>query len=578
MSTIPKRVFDWAKETPDSPAHYVFTEGDWTPITWAQYAENISAAGKALLSLGINSGETIAILGFNCTEWVTLHVAAMSIGATPTGLYSTSSPEEIAYIINHSQARLVLVENVEYLEKIKEVREEMPTLAHVVLLKGSAPEEVLDWDTFLAKGAEEEVKSLDFENSLNSLDPDSAAERIYTSGTTGPPKAVVLTHKNIEWTARAAVNYVGITNEDRSISYLPLSHVAEQVFTILGPAVSGNAVYFAESFDNLVPNLQTSRPTIFFGVPRVWEKVHETLSVRLSQATGIRLKLVQWAMSVSRRANRWQDKGIIWDPLLGLQYVLAKILLKKRVKVPLGFDRLRMAFTGAAPISSDVAAFFAGLDIPLNDAYGQTESSGVLTISLPHARKPGSVGRAIPGVELRIADDGEIMAKGPNVFAGYAENEEATNEALNNEWLATGDIGELDTDGFLKITGRKKEIIITAGGENVTPSLIEDVVKANALVSEVCLVGDTMPYLIALITRNEDAAGNLSDDEIYSKIEEHIEAINHQFARSHQIKKFVVLPRQFTEADGELTPTMKMKRSVIHAHYAQEISKVYSED
>jgi len=578
MSTIPKRVFDWAKETPDSPAHYVFTEGDWTPITWAQYAENISAAGKALLSLGINSGETIAILGFNCTEWVTLHVAAMSIGATPTGLYSTSSPEEIAYIINHSQARLVLVENVEYLEKINQVREEMPTLAHVVLLKGSAPGEVLDWDTFLAKGAEEEVKSSDFENSLNSLDPDSAAERIYTSGTTGPPKAVVLTHKNIEWTARAAVNYVGITSEDLSISYLPLSHVAEQVFTILGPAVSGNAVYFAESFDNLVPNLQTSRPTIFFGVPRVWEKVHETLSVRLSQATGIRLKLVQWAMSVSRRANRWQDRGIIWDPLLGLQYVLAKILLKKRVKVPLGFDRLRMAFTGAAPISSDVAAFFAGLDIPLNDAYGQTESSGVLTISLPHARKPGSVGKAIPGVELRIADDGEIMAKGPNVFAGYAENEEATNEALNNEWLATGDIGELDTDGFLKITGRKKEIIITAGGENVTPSLIEDVVKANRLVSEICLVGDTMPYLIALITKNEDVAGNLSADEIHSEIEEHIEKINQQFARSHQIKKFVVLPRQFTEADGELTPTMKMKRSVIHEHYAQEISDLYNED
>ena len=181
MSTIPKRVFDWAKETNYSPAHYVFTEGDWTPITWAQYAENISAAGKALLSLGINSGETIAILGFNCTEWVTLHVAAMSIGATPTGLYSTSSPEEIAYIINHSQARLVLVENVEYLEKINQVREEMPTLAHVVLLKGSAPGEVLDWDTFLAKGAEEEVKSSDFENSLNSLDPDSAAERIYLS-------------------------------------------------------------------------------------------------------------------------------------------------------------------------------------------------------------------------------------------------------------------------------------------------------------------------------------------------------------------------------------------------------------
>ena len=223
--------------------------------------------------------------------------------------------------------------------------------------------------------AEEEVKSSDFENSLNSLDPDSAAERIYTSGTTGPPKAVVLTHKNIEWTARAAVNYVGITSDDLSISYLPLSHVAEQVFTILGPAVSGNAVYFAESFDNLVPNLQTSRPTIFFGVPRVWEKVHETLSVRLSQATGIRLKLVQWAMSVSRRANRWQDRGIIWDPLLGLQYVLAKILLKKRVKVPLGFDRLRMAFTGAAPISSDVAAFFAGLDIPLNDCLLYTSPS-----------------------------------------------------------------------------------------------------------------------------------------------------------------------------------------------------------
>ncbi len=574
-STIPKRVFKWAIETPDSPAHYTLRDGEWRALSWAEYAGNVSLAGRALLSLGIGVGETIAILGFNCTEWVTLHVGAMAIGATPTGLYLTSSPDEIVYIVNHSKASLIMVENQECLEKVQRVREQMPSLKHIVLIKGTPPDGVLDWDAFLAKGVDEEAGNSDFRDSLNSLDPDSAAERIYTSGTTGPPKAVVLTHANIEWSARAAVDFVGITKEDCSISYLPLSHVAEQVFTITGPAVSGNAVYFAESFDNLVPNLLTSRPTIFFGVPRVWEKVHEGLSLRLSQATGIRLKLMQWAMSVSRKANRYQDRGIIWDPLLGMQYFIAKTLLKKRVKVPLGFDRLRLAFTGAAPIASDVADFFAGLDMPLHDAYGQTESSGILTISLPRARKPGSVGRAIPGVELRIADDGEILAKGSNVFVGYAENEEATKEALENEWLATGDLGALDDNGFLKITGRKKEIIITAGGENITPSLIEDAVKSSELISEVCLVGDRKPYLVALITTNADAITGLSNDAVYDALTKEIDEVNLNFARAHQIKKFVILPRQFTVEDGELTPTMKMKRSVIHEQFSEEIAALY---
>ena len=572
-STIPKRVFEWAIETPDSPAHYTLRDGEWRALSWSEYAENVSLAGRSLLSLGIGVGETIAILGFNCTEWVTLHVGAMAIGATPTGIYLTSSPNEIVYIVNHSKAQLIMVENQECLEKVQKIREQMPSLKHVVLIEGTPSGGVLDWDAFLAKGNDVDVSV--FETSLNSLNSQMPAERIYTSGTTGPPKAVILTHGNVDWTATAAVNFVGIQNEDRSISYLPLSHVVEQVFTITGPAVSGNVVYFAESFDNLLPNLLTVRPTIFFGVPRVWEKVNEGLAVRLSQATGARRKIALWAMSIARRATDIAHSGRIQNPFLALEYVFAKIILNKRVKVNIGFDQVRLSFTGAAPIATEVVDFFAGLDISLNDAYGQTETSGILTISLPGFRKPGTVGRALPGVELRIAEDGEIFAKGPNVFAGYAGNEEATNEALVDDWLATGDLGELDSNGFLKITGRKKEIIITAGGENITPSLIEDAVKSSELVSEVCLVGDRKPYLVALITTNVDAITGLSNDAVHDALTKEIDEVNLNFSRAHQIKKFVILPRQFTVEDGELTPTMKMKRSVIHEQFSEEIAVLY---
>jgi long-chain acyl-CoA synthetase len=446
---------------------------------------------------------------------------------------------------------------------------------------------VLRWEEFLSRG--DALDDSDFVERLEALEPDGLATLIYTSGTTGPPKGVMLTHQNLTWTADATHGVVPIHSDDRLVSYLPLSHIAEQIFTIHLPISTGYRIYFAESIAALADNIKEVRPTLFFAVPRVWEKFHDGVVAKLAEASGIKAKLAAWAQNVGREAVHIKNRGGEPSGRLGIQYKLASKLVHHKVLEALGLDQCRVAVTAAAPISPEVLEFFAGFDLPIIEVYGQSEGTGPTTANKPRNTKIGTVGLAYPGAEVRLADDGEVLLKGGNVFAGYYKNQEATEETVIDGWLHSGDLGSFDDDGFLTITGRKKDIIITAGGKNVAPKNLEAAIKDNLLVSEVVVIGDRRKYLTALVTLNPETSDAFAAEHgiteplyqsamIRQAIEATVDRMNERFARVEQVKRFVILSRELTIEDGELTGTLKVKRNVVNEHFADEIEAMYSED
>jgi long-chain acyl-CoA synthetase len=373
--------------------------------------------------------------------------------------------------------------------------------------------------------------------------------------------------------------------DDVNLSYLPLSHIAEQMCTLHMPATTGSTVYFAESIEKVPENLKDARPTVFFGVPRIWEKFHAVLAGKLAEATGAKKVLVDWARKVCSDVNAHRFRGEPIPRALEVQYRLADKLVISKIKTALGFDRVKELFSGAAPIAPDVLEFFASLDLPIKEIYGQSEDCGPTSCNLPGRTKLGTVGPPMPGLQVKIAEDGEICIKGPNVFLGYYKEPEATAEVLKDGWLCSGDLGAFDTHGFLSITGRKKEIIITAGGKNIAPKNIEALIKQSPLVGEAVVIGDRRKYLTALVTLDDAAARKLvptgdltTAAEIRAAIQATIDEANKTLARVEQIKKFVILARPFGIDTGELTPTMKIKRKVVAQKYAREIDSMYVED
>jgi long-chain acyl-CoA synthetase len=587
--TIPRRVLKQAAEKPSTIAYQAKVNGRWQPTTWRTYADQIRTAGRALIALGMPAGGKIAILGFNRPEWVIADHAAMMARAVPAGIYTTCSPEEVQYIIHHSEAKVVLVENADQLAKVRAKRAEMPLLDWIVMMQGAtfaAAPDTLSWDEFMAKAAS--VPERDLDARMDAIEPDDLATLIYTSGTTGPPKGVMLSHHNLAWTAETLIDLAGRRTEEISLSYLPLSHIAEQMCTVHMPACVGATVYFAESIDKVPENLKEARPTLFFGVPRIWEKFHAGIAGKLSQATGVKKRLAEWARGVCAAVNQHRDRGEAVPRMLELQYRLATKLVIGKVKAALGFDRVKVLYSGAAPIAPDVLEFMASLDLPILEIYGQSEDCGPTSCNLIGRTRIGTVGPPLPGIEVKLGDDGEILVRGPNVFLGYYKEPEATAEALKDGWLYSGDLGAFDKDGFLSITGRKKEIIITAGGKNIAPKNIEAAVKQSPIVGEVVVIGDRRKYLTALITLDEDAARKLApgiteltllagSTQIRTAIQGQIDEVNKALARVEQIKKFSILVRPFGIATGELTPTMKIKRKTISQMYEREIEAMYQD-
>jgi long-chain acyl-CoA synthetase len=587
--TIVHRIFEQARVRPAAPAHFVRTASGWSSRSWKQYADDVRRAAKALLSLGLGPGSTVSILGFNRPEWVILDVAAMTIGGAPAGIYTTCSSEEVRYIVHHAESKVLLVENATQWEKVAKERENLPLLEQVVFMRGAKPADdplAISWDDLLAKG--EGVDDARLDERIDALEPSGLATLIYTSGTTGPPKGVMLSHRNLAWTASVARDLVGSGEWDRSLSYLPLSHIAEQVFTIHGPATTGSSVYFAESFDKVAEHLKEVRPTIFFGVPRVWEKLHAGIAGKLTQAKGAKKHLVAWARGVGTRATLARNESRPLGALLAAQYRIAERLVFGKLKAAIGLDQARVCVSGAAPISREVLEFLASLDLTVLEVYGQSEDTGPTSFNRKGRARFGTVGPIIPGIDVRIADDGEICIQGPNVFLGYFKEPEATAETLVDGWLLSGDLGEL-RDGYLVITGRKKEIIITAGGKNIAPKNIEAAIKNDPLVGDVVVVGDRKKFLTALVTLDTEAAKRFAAEKgeptehphdsrvVREHIARTVDRVNESLARVETVKKFVILPRPFSIESGELTPSLKIKRKIVHEHFADEIRSMYDE-
>jgi long-chain acyl-CoA synthetase len=578
--TIPQRVLGQARTRPNKPAYNAKIGGQWRATTWRQFADEIRSAARAMITLGLPRGGKVCILGFNRPEWVIFNHAAMMAGGVAAGIYTTCSPDEVHYIVHHAEASIVLVEDEHQWKKIDAKRASLPLLKHVVLMKG-APEIkdplVLSWEAFNAKAAATPDKTLD--ERVDKIQQDELATLIYTSGTTGPPKGVMLSHRNLAWTAQTLIDLQGAEEGDVGLSYLPLSHIAEQMCTVHVPATAGAAVYFAESIEKVPDNLKEVQPTIFFGVPRIWEKFHAGVAAKLEQASGAKKYLVAWTRLVATEVNARRARGEALPPLLEAQYRIVKKLVLDKLKPALGLGRARFCVSGAAPIARDVLEFFASLDIMVHEVYGQSEDCGPTTLNIPGRTKLGSVGPSIPGVQVKIADDGEILVKGPNVFLGYFKEPEATQEALTADgWLRSGDLGELDRQGFLSITGRKKEIIITAGGKNIAPKNIEAAIKQSNLVSEAVVIGDRRKFLSVLITLDDAIAGKLGKSTVHGELQKIIDDVNRSLARVEQIKKFTVLSRQFSIETGELTPTLKIKRKIVNQNFAKEIEAMYAEE
>jgi long-chain acyl-CoA synthetase len=587
--TIVSRLFRNAEETPTTAAYREKVGGEYAATSWGEYADQVRRAGLALIALGVQPGDVVTILGFNRPEWVVMHLAAMAVGGAPAGIYTTSSPDEVHYVTNHSASPVILVENEVQLAKVLSRRSDLPHLRWIVTMRGAPAhddEAILTWDEFLARSIERD--DAEFFARIDALEPDGLAVLIYTSGTTGPPKGVMLTHHNLTWTSDGASGIFDIRADDRLISYLPLSHIAEQIFTIHGAMTYRYCVSFAESIEALPEDIKEVQPTLFFGVPRVWEKFRAGVASKLAEASGLKGRIAGWAMAVGREAVALQNAGREPSGLLAAKYRLADRLLYRKVKAALGLDACRVAVSGAAPIDPSVLEFFAGLDLPIYEVYGQSEGTGPTTFNGPGRARFGAAGPPFPGTEVRIADDGEILLRGGNVFAGYFRNPEATAETLVDGWLHSGDLGRMEDDGMLTITGRKKDIIITAGGKNIAPRNFEGALKQNPLVTEAVVIGDRRKYLTALVTLDQVAAAAFLAERgesgpaqespaVLAEVAATVDEINARFARVEQIKKFRILPREFSIEEGEVTGTLKVKRDVVADHFSAEIEAMYVE-
>ncbi len=573
--SIPRQFMSWSERKPGGTAYAVRQDGEWKKSTWSDYVGDVRLAARGFISLGLKDGECVGIMGFNRPQWTMSDLAAMSAHGVPVGVYSSCSAKQTSYILGHSEARIAVVESGKILDRVRSVRSELPKLEHIVVMDtDDVPPDTISWSQLLALGAEVDDGVL--QSRLDAIKPGDLGTLIYTSGTTGPPKGSMLSHGNLAAATRMGRELLPdvITDDSRMLSYLPMAHAAERALTLLGPAAFGVAIYYAESIERMASNLVEVQPDVFLGVPRVWEKIHAGLTAKLAEATGTKARVAEWSRQVGLAYHRARSNGELPSAALRFKYKVAYKLLFGRIRAVLGFSRAQVLLTGAAPIAADILYDLAALDLPLREVYGQTEGSGPTTLNRALASRWGSAGQPFDGVELKIEDDGEILMRSEAVFQGYFKDPEGTAEVLKDGWLYTGDLGFLDEDGYLFVTGRKKEIIITAGGKNISPRNIEEALKTHSLVMEAVVIGDRRRFLSVLVCVDPDAG--IPDDLAKAQVWEHVERLNQSLSKVEQIKKIAVLPEPMTVEGGELTPTLKLKRSVIADKYQKEIEALYA--
>jgi long-chain acyl-CoA synthetase len=569
-----------------APAVRFKHDGAWVDRSFEEVLETVRSLALGLIELGVEKGDKVSILANTRPEWTYVDFAALSVGAVVVPIYQTNSPDECQYVLENSDAKVVIVEDDEQMKKISAVRDRLPLLEHVVRITG-ASEDAISLDDLASRGGGRDAS--EWEARWRAVTPADICTFIYTSGTTGPPKGCIISHGNY----RAMLDMVNSTSviepEDVTYLYLPLAHSFALLIQLGSFDLGATLAYWERDPLKILPNLAELKPTYFPSVPRIFEKIYTQATSGIEKEGGLKKAVFNWSLGVGRKMREAERAGRKPGFLLRKQYELADKQVLSKVRALFG-GNLRLAVSGAAPINPEILRFFDAAGVLVLEGWGMTETSTAATISTPDDFKVGTIGKPFPGCEVRIAEDGEILVRGPNVFQGYYKNEEATRETIVDGWLHTGDIGEIDSEGFIKITGRKKDIIITAGGKNITPANLENEMKQHPLVSQCVVVGDRKPYLVALVTLDPEETlayaeeHGLSTDpveiaespEIRREIEAHREKINERFARVEQVKKVAILPRDLSQEDGELTPTLKVKRAVVAAKHEREIEALYA--
>jgi long-chain acyl-CoA synthetase len=570
-------------------ANALRTKDDEVAFTWGEYAERVRAVAAGLAALGVGRRDTVGIMLTNRPEFHFADTGALHLGATPFSVYNTLTPEQIEFLVADAGSKVLFTEG-EFLESVLAVREAVDALEHVVVVDGEAAEGTISLAELEAMGEE----GFDFEAAWRAVEPGDLATLIYTSGTTGPPKGVQLTHANVMAAFNSFDEVLRLGSDSRLVSWLPMAHIAERNATHYAPIAFGASVTCCPDPRQVVAYLTEVRPHWFFAVPRVWEKLKAALEIGIAaDPDAERQQAVEWALEVGRRKVEAEQTGGEVPADLAAEHARAEEQVLAELRQRVGLDQLLIANVGAAPTPRETIEFFLAMGVPLAELWGLSETTGVGSCNLPGAIRLGTVGPAAPGVELKLAGDGEVLMRGGTVMAGYRNDPEKTAEAIDAEgWLHTGDVGEFDADGYLRIIDRKKELIINAAGKNMSPANIEAKIKAaSPLIGQVCAVGDNRPYNVALIVLDSDVApafaqqhgieaGSLADlagePAIRAEIEAAVERGNAGLSRVEQVKRFVLLAAEWTPGGDELTPTMKLKRRPIERKYETEIEGLYA--
>jgi long-chain acyl-CoA synthetase len=581
------------RRIPDRPALRRRRGDGWETLTWSQYVDAVREVAAGLAEFGIMPREQVGILSNNRVEWHLADLGTLANGSVSVPLYQTSSPRQVAYILADSGARACFVENHELLVKILEVRDQLPKLDRVIVFEdtdGVDDPFVAGFSELRAAGRARLARDPSwFDERAAALEPDRLATLVYTSGTTGPPKGTMISHANVMWVLRSAFPALGVDEGERFLSFLPLSHIAERMISDFAPVAAGGETWFARSLATVPEDLRDCRPTVFFAVPRVWEKLQEAVLSKVAHTRGIAKPLVDSYLALGDAVERHSG---IPPARVKLPYDALDIVVGRKIRRELGLDRSHLFITAAAPIHPGIIRWFHSIGVPLVELYGQTEVCGPTTCNPADDNRVGTVGRALPGVSVRIADDGEVLVKGGNVAMGYFHDAEATGALIDADgWMHSGDAGVLDDDGYLTITGRKKDLIITAGGQNVAPQEIETDLRHHDLISEAVVVGEGRRYLTALLALDGEALTRwakrhckiggfealVDDPDLRTEIDRIVKSVNDRRSHVERVRKYRILAHELTIAGGELTPTLKVKRNVVNAKYAALVEEMYAD-
>ena len=595
--TTISQMFDYATTQNLTKVLYYYKKGEnWVGLTGLDIRNTVIDLAFGLRAIGVESGQNVAILSNNSPRWAMSDYGVICSGAATVSIYPTLIPSQIEYILNDSESTLIFLENQEQYEKIKSIWSNCPKLKNIIILDDSDTadaENVYTFNSFLEKGSAFSTSSdLTFDSLVNTAKPSDLLTLIYTSGTTGNPKGVMLSHENLISNMEGIGKLINFERDDVFLSFLPLSHVFERMgghFTAFSRACT---VYYAEGIEQVPANLQEAKPTVVLSVPRLYEKMHARIIEGLKSAPAARQKIFWWAIDVGRNYSMLSIVGEKIPFLLGIKHKIADKLVYSKVRERMG-GRLKFFVSGGAPLSQEIGEFFAAAGITILEGYGLTETSPVLSSNSPEALRYGSVGKPLFNVEIKIADDGEIIAKGPSIMKGYYNNDEATKESIDEDgWFYTGDIGEFDGDGFLKITDRKKNILVTSGGKNVAPAPMENVMVASPYIEQVVVIGDKRNFISALIVPAFEAvesylaehhkvvtshAAIIEHSDVIALIGREVNNAMESFSKYERVKKFALLPRLLTLEKGELTPTLKVVRRIVLSNFDEYVENLYSD-